>query len=387
MAGRPKRRARQARARKNSWGSSSDFRSRTERQPWSGGWGGTVPIGKKRRLSIQASAHHYSSPRAGLDSPLDYTAWEVGFIGPDGHLQDPRTVNDSCVNAFIRAAGFSEGTVAAYVDVPVIQAFLDAVAAGCVEEEYSGRAWGDYGTEEDDSDADSDADSGDEYYDWREEQASRERAQARAAQAELPLGKFLSVCDRVRGGSTPHERNTARRIVLSMIEKYPGIEDAASTWAKTQKRPGCRVKGKAGSGPEPVREAPKDSYSGPARVERDGKIAVIISPTFGGGWSTWNSVKNEDIMLFHPLLVELIESDQVNSRTVEAVFARLGAEMPSYSFRDRLAIDWIPKGALFQVREYDGSESTVVFDESQWMKANPQPRRPQPSRPRRKRRR
>jgi hypothetical protein len=410
MAGRPLRRARrerQARARQNGpWDDflrdrwyddmkkadaqaeaerakktidPNDFRSRMEWKRWIGGWHGKVPIGKYT-LSLQAGPSYLSTPRAWRDNPLHYTAWEVRFLGPGGIQLDPRTVNDSCVNQFIRDARVLRSS-GAYVETAVIQAFLDAVNSGqCVDEDYFGPAWGEY--EDDDDDEEEEFD-----YDWLAEQASRDAAERRAAQKDLPLGKFLSACDRVRGGSTPHERNAARKIVLQMIEKYPGIEDAASTWAKSQKRPGCRVQGKAGSGPEPVREAPKDGpYSGPARVERGGKVAVIIAPGWGCGWSTWNGDISEDIMLFHPLLVELIESDRVNKGTVEAVFARLGLPPPSFSYdgnRD-LDLSWVPKGALFQIREQDGSEHVEIFHEDNWTKANPQSK---PRRPRRKRRR
>jgi membrane protein involved in colicin uptake len=34
-----------------------------------------------------------------------------------------------------------------------------------------------------------------------------------------------------------------------------------------------------------------------------------------------------------------------------------------------LAIEWVPIGSLFQIHEYDGSESLVIFDESKWTRA------------------
>jgi len=41
------------------------------------------------------------------------------------------------------------------------------------------------------------------------------------------------------------------------------------------------------------------------KVIRDGKVAVLISPGFGGGWHTWNHV---DELLFHPVLVNMVEN-------------------------------------------------------------------------------
>ena len=44
------------------------------------------------------------------------------------------------------------------------------------------------------------------------------------------------------------------------------------------------------------------------KVIRDGKVAVLYSPGFGAGWSTWADTDQRDIALFHPKLVEAAES-------------------------------------------------------------------------------
>ena len=46
------------------------------------------------------------------------------------------------------------------------------------------------------------------------------------------------------------------------------------------------------------------------RYEKDGKIAVLIAPEFGGGFSTWSDDKVKETLLFHPALVEKVLSGE-----------------------------------------------------------------------------
>ena len=96
----------------------------------------------------------------------------------------------------------------------------------------------------------------------------------------------------------------------------------------------------------------------------NGKVAVLYSPGFGAGWSTWNAEVPE--ILFDPAIVKFVEEDQ-------------WAEMETYvtlkypgiykgGMKD-LAIAWIPQGALFKVNEYDGSESIELKEDDNWIVA------------------
>lgn len=54
------------------------------------------------------------------------------------------------------------------------------------------------------------------------------------------------------------------------------------------------------------------------KVIRDGKVAVLYSPGYGAGWSTW--CYNDDLvktLLFHPLIVEKVESGLEREITTE----------------------------------------------------------------------
>ena len=45
------------------------------------------------------------------------------------------------------------------------------------------------------------------------------------------------------------------------------------------------------------------------KVIRGGKVAVLYSPGYGAGWSTWGS-EHKEILLFHPRLVEAVEKGE-----------------------------------------------------------------------------
>ena len=41
------------------------------------------------------------------------------------------------------------------------------------------------------------------------------------------------------------------------------------------------------------------------RFIKDGKVAVVIAPSFGAGWSSWNSELKETLA-FHPAIVQMV---------------------------------------------------------------------------------
>lgn len=53
----------------------------------------------------------------------------------------------------------------------------------------------------------------------------------------------------------------------------------------------------------------------------DGKVAVLISPDRGAGWSTWVSEEDEEALLFHAQIVKAVFDD--NPRKAASLAARL----------------------------------------------------------------
>jgi hypothetical protein len=103
------------------------------------------------------------------------------------------------------------------------------------------------------------------------------------------------------------------------------------------------------------------------KVIRDGKVAVLYSPGFGAGWSTWAYAGDENyrnFMLFDPTLVAMVERGD----SVGAIEAYVTSVHPNTycGGADGLTIEWLPVGTAFRIHEYDGSESVDVRDDMYW---------------------
>jgi len=100
------------------------------------------------------------------------------------------------------------------------------------------------------------------------------------------------------------------------------------------------------------------------KVIRDGKVAVLVSPGYGAGWSTWAYRVDEDnpgFMLHDPTLVTMVERGD----SVEAIEAYVTAKHPDTycGGAHDLTIEWLPVGTAFRIHEYDGYESVEIRDD------------------------
>jgi hypothetical protein len=96
----------------------------------------------------------------------------------------------------------------------------------------------------------------------------------------------------------------------------------------------------------------------------NGKVAVLYSPGFGAGWSTWNQEVPE--ILFDPAIVKFIENDQWAELNTYVTLKYPG--LYTGGMKD-LAVAWLPVGTEFQINEYDGAESIEIKGEVKWMTA------------------
>lgn len=103
------------------------------------------------------------------------------------------------------------------------------------------------------------------------------------------------------------------------------------------------------------------------KVVRDGKVAVLYSPGFGAGWSTWGEDELRERLLFDPEVVAWVEGGKVGS--LPDLEAKYGVDHFYDGGASDLEIRWVPLGVRFRVHEYDGSESVVLFDEDDWVTA------------------
>ena len=100
------------------------------------------------------------------------------------------------------------------------------------------------------------------------------------------------------------------------------------------------------------------------RFIKDGKVAVVIAPSFGAGWSSWNR-KIEETLVFHPAIVQMVLDGRSEEIDEDWLIDHFGEEFRYgyYGANDNLTIEWIPVGTKFCITEYDGAESILTIDD------------------------
>ena len=83
------------------------------------------------------------------------------------------------------------------------------------------------------------------------------------------------------------------------------------------------------------------------KLIRDGNVAVLYSPGFGAGWSTWSIPKEA---VFHPSLVELVESGKNSEINMDLMVKLFGKKAEHFYLggASDLKIEWIPEGSSFK---------------------------------------
>ena len=91
----------------------------------------------------------------------------------------------------------------------------------------------------------------------------------------------------------------------------------------------------------------------------DGKVAVLYSPGFGAGWSTWAYSDSEQAMAMDRDLVLAFLNGGVDA------LVKVTAQKYPDNYTggaDDVAVAWLPVGTRFEIREYGGSESIRTLD-------------------------
>lgn len=96
------------------------------------------------------------------------------------------------------------------------------------------------------------------------------------------------------------------------------------------------------------------------RYDDQGLVAVLISPGFGAGWSTWGDPEQREGMLFDSRLVDFVLSHGADGLGDYA--ESLGYTGYTGGASD-VRVEWLEPGVRFYVDEYDGSESLRTFDD------------------------
>jgi len=94
---------------------------------------------------------------------------------------------------------------------------------------------------------------------------------------------------------------------------------------------------------------------GVERYVRDGKIGVIISPSYGAGWSSWAEAEHHEFLLMDKTLVQMA-LDKAPVADVEK-YIRDKADGTYTGGWKEITVEWLDPDTAFEIQEYDGFES------------------------------
>ena len=95
-------------------------------------------------------------------------------------------------------------------------------------------------------------------------------------------------------------------------------------------------------------------------------MKVLISRGYGAGWSTWNMPE----IAFDERIIRAFEcgisEEDMQELCIECGYVNDYGDGPYMGGFDDLEVVDVPTNALFQIKEYDGSEWIEYFDEDEW---------------------
>jgi hypothetical protein len=96
-----------------------------------------------------------------------------------------------------------------------------------------------------------------------------------------------------------------------------------------------------------------------SRYVVEDRIAVLYSPGYGAGWTSWATDDQKEIMAFHPKLVRWVLDGKPDGEAgVKAILKELfGDKTPFAGGWEGLTVEWVSPGTCFDIDEYDGYES------------------------------
>lgn len=100
------------------------------------------------------------------------------------------------------------------------------------------------------------------------------------------------------------------------------------------------------------------------KVIKDGKVAILYSPGYGAGWSTWNDDKYRETLCMDADIVTAVLEDNttlamdIASQKCPGIYVNGGEDLTVY---------WLDEGEAFEIHEYDGNEGVYVVSKMDYM--------------------
>ena len=84
----------------------------------------------------------------------------------------------------------------------------------------------------------------------------------------------------------------------------------------------------------------------------NGELGILISGGFGAGWSTWN---DRNLAYDKRIIEKWFEN--VSSDDMQNYIVSLGYDRPYMGGYRNLRLEFVPRGTMYCIHEYDGAES------------------------------
>ena len=110
-----------------------------------------------------------------------------------------------------------------------------------------------------------------------------------------------------------------------------------------------------------VSEIRNDKVNRDDRVINDGKVAVIVSPGHGAGFSTWNPLFAEQLMFDREVIEWIKNGKDMNAiLDIQLDLEKKYGEYICILGLENAEIVELPIGTKFFIHEYDGHESVIT---------------------------
>jgi len=93
------------------------------------------------------------------------------------------------------------------------------------------------------------------------------------------------------------------------------------------------------------------------KLERDGMVGVLVSRGFGAGWSSWSTENSSTLAMDKDIVQAVLDGDI--EKAISIAKQKCGDFYAGGA--DDLVVEWLKSGTVFEINEYDGSESIHVI--------------------------
>lgn len=99
-------------------------------------------------------------------------------------------------------------------------------------------------------------------------------------------------------------------------------------------------------------------------VNEQGQVAVLYSPGYGAGWYTWNT-KHRGLVFDKEIVIAI----ECGNRELAAEIAERKYPGCFTGGVRELCVEWLSPGTIFEIEEYDGSESIHIIGSREYFQA------------------